>query len=524
MRRLLALLPVLFLFGCQDSQPFSPNAAQGGAGQTTQAGPAFWLSPGPWNTPSGELCTATTVDGADGSVCNGVFYPLGESNTDLYPVVEICKLVNGVCTDKGYFVREPGGIEVENADNGKYLLGLNAWLGNSTGTFRIIVGITFTGGTATVPEPGWDTNSDKVLGWYDHVRTSSSSSVTVQFRIASGALCEQGTDDCVVTSFDPEEEFVIVLDDDFNRTGGLGVVGMKFPPLSSVTQERINLVLERIELAPGQRCLPSGYPGENVSGKEYGPCYHVRTEPYIDLKSLPSYTGPGINFGVCLDDEAASVQHLLRMLKWSSVKERVDELEVQDEFDFFDCQFGSTAPAPTRRLSSAGGAAAFALLAARSLLLPAPLHARRSTRLMTGELYDFSNIILNAPDSYETNFMAPITSTVDPSADAVGPIDGTLRVRVVCITSSTCGSFNAFVGTAGWNAAGEYYQTNWNTPRSQAAGEYRVEVVRSRVGMDDDVLPGADVFSIRSSGSGPSYYTHNSGRTLPIKFFLSAKD
>jgi hypothetical protein len=548
MRRLLAVVAVLFLSACSDRHaqgPFGPF----GSPQATVVGDkndGFWLLGQTWTTIDGRSCTFVEdyVDPEDGLKKDGTLCEKGDdpkvvtftewaydNNTDLYPVVEICRVVpeTGKCSNAAsestFFVRPSpgqvlpeGDISVPNLSNGKYVLGQKGedwWDQAALGTYRIIVAIAFTGEDNF--SPGWNEESSTVLGYFDKVRklkaNDKGDNLNLRFRIAEGALCDKpNPDDCVMTAFDPDEPFTLILDDQFNQYNedeSFGVVGIKFPALGSVLQQRINVIFERVTVGPNDKCLEE----QPASGKEVGPCYSVRTEPYIDLDAM-GYTGTDlIEFVICYDAHPES-----RLWKWSYVKTKLDRLD-KVEGDFIKCDGGSAsaAPAAPRHLAGLGGIRSRLMTAASRVLMPAPLHARRRTSKFGGDMINLSNITLVEPEDIRVNFTTPIAPGSD--AENIGEVDGVFTAKVQCLSqlSGTCPDTAISVpGTAHWDAVNRVYQVNWNTPRTQPAGEYAAQVYR-----DGLLVAGSAQFSIRSSGSGPSYYTHNAGRTLPIKFFLS---
>jgi hypothetical protein len=536
MRRLLAVVAVLFLSACSDRHaqgPFGPFGSPQATIEDGSQNAGFWLLDQTWTTFDGKVCTfdqnyvdSEGVAKGPGTLCSGVFSPwLGDSNTELFPVVEICRVDGDDCSDGAFFVREDGGIEVPVEQNGKYVLGLKGqqwWNTAPSGTYRIIVAITFTGLDGNTPVPGYIKTSKKVLGYFEYER-SGNPQLKVQFRIAPGALCDPESALCAETVIDPNKEGgnVIILDNmfkEYNTEGSPGVVGIKFPELSKVTQNKINVIFERVTLGPNEKCLE-----QPPSGKEVGPCYSVRTEPYIDLDpaytgKLEDYPGPFIEFVICYDAPAGT-----RMWKWSKVKnlEKLPEVFV----DFIDCDGGvpngstGAASAAPRHLAGFGGIRSRLMTAASRVLMPAPLHARRRTARFGGGTIALSEFTLVEPEGIQVNFTTPIAPGSALVPENLGNVGGVFTAKVQCLSqlSGTCPDTAISVpGTAGWDAVNRVYQVNWNTPKTQPAGEYAAQVYR-----DDKLVAGSALFSIRSSGSGPSYYTHNAGRNLPIKFFLS---
>jgi hypothetical protein len=535
MRRLLAVVAVLFLSACSDRHaqgPFSPFGSVTASSQDDSQG--FWLSGYTWTLSDG-VTTCTNVEDYngikdnDGTVCNGgAFMPWDGSNTEMFPVVEICRLLaSGVCSelekDRTFFVRKAGEIGVPNLNNGKYVLGAAGeewWANAEDATYRIIVAITFTGGTLTNPVVGWDANSPKVLGYFDRVKKNAGPDLKLRFRISSSAFCD---DPCVATAFDPAVENVFVLDENLDLSDNrVGLVGIKFPNLQAVSQQKINLIFERLTL-DGQKCLEAAG-NLQPRGNEVGPCYRVRTEPYIDLTTIPGYlcppgspadcvSGDLIEFGICYgDDESGS--RLPKMWKWSYVKTALTELtdeDVKGGFMYCDPAYGDATGAP-----GLSGLRSRFMAAAASVLMPAPLHARRGSNLIMGGLADLSDITLVEAEDVQVNFTTPIAPGNDNT-----PLyrDGVFTIWVQCATGA-CTTWTAprAVGTAVWDETHQIYQLNWKTPSDLPSGEYDARVRRGV----DELLPGSARFSVRPNNVvGTSYLTINPGRTLPIKFFLS---
>jgi hypothetical protein len=545
MRRLTAVFAAAVLAaGCQDhNQPMGPGPLrQFSLGTEPTGNPHVWVLGRSYTLADGTVCTHVQEDDSNGSVfgveCGGVFYDWSgvEFNVDLYPVVEICRLdaPGGAClsgsANRAFFVRAPGQIRIQG---GKYRLPLNDqawWSTQGAGTYRVIVGITFTGleGEHT-PVPGWNTESDKMLGYYDLERTSSSSNHTVQFRIRKGALCEGGpeSDTCVETSFDPVTQSTLVFDENYELSEGEGIIGLKFPPaIGEVVQQKINIIIERIALQSGERCISSDkFDGTGLApGRELAPCYNIRTEPYIDLGTL-GISDP-IQFAMCLDSsiDDSNVGGLLRMLKWSSVKNSITDLNLwfDPQASFFSCpdEF-VVAAAPATMWSRFAANTTRLMRPLRSLVGPQPVHA--SFRIVrspaNGSLEDFSRIVVEADDHYEAAFLSPIGSADPSGADNLLRITPTVAVHVCLIAGAGCAtpttgttSPNWWKGTATWDAAGRYYQANWNTPKDQVPGTYRI------------TLASLDYMSILPNNVnitfGTASYTHNAGRTLPLKFYL----
>jgi hypothetical protein len=546
MRRLTAVFAAALLAaGCQDHhQPLGPDPlGQASLGGTEPTGnPHVWVLGRSFTLADGTVCTHVQTDDTDGSVfgvqCGDVFYDWSgvEFNTDLYPVVEICRLdgAGGAClsgaANRAFFVRAPGQIR---AQGDKYRLTLNdqAWWGaQGAGTYRVIAGVTFTGlkGEYT-PVPGWNAQSDKVLGHYDLERTGSSSNHTVQFRIRKGALCEGGpeSDTCVETSFDPATQSTLIFDENYELSEGEGIIGLKFPPaMGEVLQQKINIVIEKIALQSGERCIPKEkFDGSGFTpGRELAPCYNIRTEPYIDLGTL-GISDP-IQFAMCLDSSVddSNPGGLLRMLKWSSVKDNLSDLNLW--FDplasFFSCPDDFVvAAAPATMWSRLAANTTRLLRPLRSLVGPQPVHAyfRTVRSPANGSLEDFSRLVVETEESYEAAFLSPVGTAVATGADNLLEITPTVSVHLCLLAGDGCAAPstgtappNWWKGTATWNAAGLSYQANWNTPRNQVAGTYRI------------MLESLDYMTILPTNVnvtfGTASYTHTPGRTLPLKFYF----
>jgi hypothetical protein len=519
-----AFAAIVLTSGCQDHhQPMGPALLWNvGAVQETSGNPHVWILGRSFTLSDGTVCTHIQQDDAEGSAfgveCDGAFHDWSgvEFNTELYPVVEICRLdtTAGACAagaaNRAVFVRGPGEIGLQNT---KYRLTMREqawWDRQDEGVYRVIVGITFTGltdpaGGNYTPVPGWDTQSDKVLGYYDLVREGSNSNHVVQFRIRRGALCEGGPEAgaCVETSFDPQTQSTLVFDDEYNLTTGTGIVGLKFPPnMGVVVQQKINIIIEKVSLQTGERCISSDrfVGGGPVPGRELAPCYNIRTEPFIDLATLPEITDP-IRFAMCLDDPAAeSNVNLLQMLKWSAVKNRIDDLRITFEDSFFGCDDGLSGSVGSADATGWSRFAAF-----RTIRSPA-----------NGSLMDFSRIVVQADDHYEAAYLSPVGSADPLSEDNLGQVAATVSVTACLLAGDECASptaspSNNWQGTATWNEGG-YYQVNWNTPRNQAPGTYRITLT-----VRDYVVVASDEINITF---GTASYTHNAGRTLPVKFYL----
>jgi hypothetical protein len=209
--------------------------------------------------------------------------------------------------------------------------------------------------------------------------------------------------------------------------------------------------------------------------------------------------------------------------------DRLDDLGREVE-SFINCEgdISSAAQAAPRNLARFGNIRSRIMAAATSLMMPAPLHARRKSTLMIGELGDFSSITLVQTEDIKVNFTSPIAPGSEE--ENLGKLESVFTVAVckrsdddvACPAPDVLGPTTPAgwkdVGTAVWSTAG-VYQVNWRTTQAEPVGEYDAFVYR-----DNNLVTGSAQFSIRNSGSGPSYYTHNAGRTLPIKFFLSALD
>jgi hypothetical protein len=540
MRRLLAVVAVLFLSACSDRHaqgPFGPFGSPQASSSGTDSAP-FMLEGHKW-TVNGITCEfLENYDGTGRDVvkCGDVVLDwAGENNLEMYPVVQICRINSstppGACpanpgvSDTARFYREAG-IDVQKGSN-KFLLGLKAqnwWDVAGAGTYRIIVAITWPD-----PEKNLD-KDDNVFGYFDRERNSDNSELKIRFQIAPGALCE--AEECVETSFAPDEEFRLVLDSKMEQQDDVGVVGIKFPKLNDILkdptqQTKINVIFERIQrkgLDDDLKCLvdadgifrlTSGY-------TEVEDCYRVRTEPFIDLNPIPgnTYTGPLIEFVICTNLPT----NLLKIVKWSDTKNKLDDdLPRLEGPAFMDCdvplvQSGANHAAP-RHLAGFGGIRSRLMTAATSVLMPAPLHARRrSNRMFTG-LETLSSITLVRAEDVKVNFTTPIAPGSD--AENIGQVDGVLTVGIKCVSTS-CGSTSIdSVGTARWIENESVYQVNWKSPDDLKSGEYEARVYRRLDGVRTQVK-GEAKFSVRPKDvEGTSYLTINPGRTLPIKFFLS---
>jgi hypothetical protein len=522
--------------GCQDQQqPLAPAPLQiQASSSSSDEHPDVWILGRTYTLASGTVCTFVEQEGQFGSSCGGTFLAWDDFdfNNDLYPIVEICRLdLAGQCAaDRTFFVRKAG--EITSSDdrkdsNDKYVLRIDNL---PEGRYRAIVAITFTGVASdnTTRTAAWDHTSDKVLGHYEFSRSSSNSGHNVQFRIRTGALCEGDGQRCAETSFDPQGDR-LVFDTNYDLTDGEGIVGLLFPDLGSVLQERVNIILERIPVPDGGRCITSDkFVGSEFSpGRELAPCYNVRTEPYIDLYKFQELLGrpiPPIQFAVCLEKEADNIRNLLKMLKWSSVKGGVTDMGIDwPDQDLFDCpdtyspKLAAVVPEGTTRF--AGATRLFAPLG--RFLGPQPAYASVffSRSPANGSLMDFSRIVVQADDHYEAVYLSPI-GVASSTRENLGPITPTVGVHLCLEQGSGCAPQsgpgappNHWRGTAVWDASARLYQVNWNTPRNQAEGTYRLELT-----VNDLVIVAPDEINISFGTAG---YTHNPGRTLPIKFFLT---
>jgi hypothetical protein len=546
MRRLLAVVAVLFLSACSDRHAQGPFGPFGAPQYSSVDGKnaTFVLEGETW-TVNGVECKFGNEGGQDGVRCGTEFLPwTGDLNTGLYPVVEICRfdratndcVANPTDKDTASFFRKSG-IEVD--DEGKYVLSLKNqgwWDRAGDGEYRIIVAITYTGIRDAekkdfTPVPGWDIKSEKVLGYFNHVRQQGESEKRVRFLIAPGALCE--VEACVETAFAPEDGYILILDTEFNETDEQsGVVAIKFPADAkySTDQTQINVIFERIKRADldanNEKCLvDEGVFKLLKPGTEVEDCYRVRTEPFIQLDPALS---PRIEFVICTNLPRSR----LRMVKYSyAKKELTDPVPEAPDSDLLrDCLgLASADHASTRHLAGFGGIRSRLKAAAASVLMPAPLHARRRSSRLAGGMLDLSAITLVQTDEYKVNFVAPINQgSIDESYRVYDPVPGEFVVAVCKRSDNTVpcaapadlpdlltGPLVAW-GEAAWT--NDVYQFNWRTPRTESTGEYDAVVYK-----DKKLLTGFGHFSIRGSGSGEADYTHNPGRTLPMKFFLSAQ-
>jgi hypothetical protein len=579
-----ALAVVVILSSCMDrQQPLAPSSFPVQFSTATDGNSDVWILGRTWTLQNGTECSFYENSETDfGVKCGGTEVPWtgAAMNTRLFPVVEVCEIEGpgGPCKDeaKNSFVVRSGEIGVSHS-SGKYRLSLKdqKWAHWNTqalgsGRYRVIVGITFTGlqpvygddpdnpGTevllGNIPVPGWNSASPKVLGWYEFQRDGSGNH-NVQFRVKEGALCE-GDGACNETALEPEDfdsGNLILLDTNEelqveNADGtNLALLGLQFPEnfvekLTEVLgQERVNIIVERIT-ASGRCIGRDKFAGSGFSpGDEEMPCYSIRTEPYIDLAVL-QISDP-IKFGVCLREEAERYQPLLQMLKWSSVKNTVTKIGdtplIPEPVDgLFGCPLKhpsfETALAPVEGTSRFAMATSRLLNSAKGLLLPQPAYAkmRRTTRSpASGSLMDFSRIVVQATGEFEAVFLSPIGSVNAAGDDNVGSLNMTgATVRIChqrsyigepCPPSPATGSTEATVQSARWDEALGIFQVNWQIPRNMTHGTYRIEI------HVDQGLPlvKADAFNIEKGDDflGANKYTHNAGRTLPIKFYLTAK-
>jgi hypothetical protein len=519
--------------GCQDhQQPLAPSTLQIRASvSSVSEHPEVWILGRTYTLPSGTQCTFVEQDGQFGTNCGGTFLSWRdfEFNNGLYPVVEICPLDQAdycMAVGRNSYVRKAGEItssEDRNDSNDKYVLQFGSL---PAGRYRVIVAITFTGvdtdGVTRIP--AWDHTSDKVLGHYEFSRNSSNPSNTVQFRIRTGALCEGDGQECVETSFDPNQENTLVFDTDYNLTEGEGIVGLKFPQLEHVDQQKINIIVERIRRLD-ERCIESSKFANSgfTPGRELEPCYSIRTEPYIDLATL-ALEDP-IRFGVCLEDGAIDLGNLLKMLKWSPVKRTLTNIRDESDGSFFECPEAynpNYAAMPATGTSSLARAAGRLLSPLAALLRPQPAYASVFTvrSPANGSLMDFSTIVVQVDDHYDPVFLSPI-GAASSDLPNLGSAAGSVTVELCWLNSTTgsCateadGPLKYWVGTAVWNATAQHYQVNWNTPRDQARGTYRLTL---------SAHPYIQITTheINVSFEDGAKFSHNAGRTLPIKFFLT---
>jgi hypothetical protein len=546
MRRLfLAVALVAVVAGCADRpDPLGPSTWERQLTSSSQGeDPRVWILGRTYTMSDGTVCTFVESESQFGVECGDAFHSWAgfTYNTDLYPVVEICRLhgPGDACltgaADRASFVRKPGEIRVFNTENGKYRLTLDKdvgwWSGQPDGTYRVTVGITFTGLDGLTPVPGWDHQSDKVLGSYEFTRDGQGNH-QVQFRIRDGALCEdQDSESCVEIAVDPAVRNTIVLDEDYELTDGEGIVGLQLPAIGAETigQQKINIIIERLN-RQHERCIAEAkFVGSGFApGNELEPCYSIRTEPYIDLAELG--VTEAIRFGVCLDEGASRLGGLLQMLKWSSVKNQITDLGLSFEDGFFTCPADYD---PTLASLPAAGTSRFARAAGRvlspmeSLFWPRPLHASYvlSRSPGNGSLMDFSTIVVQADESYDPVFLSPIGASTS-SLPNLGPVANSVTVDLCLktkwdVTLGTCepnppapGAPHHWTGTAYWNGSEQAYQANWNTPREQVRGTYRLTLSAQPY---IQIAPHEINVSFEESGK----FSHNAGRTLPIKFFLT---
>jgi hypothetical protein len=534
-RALLGLAAMAVLAGCQDRQhPLEPSRFQ----STVTTGDA--LSGNVWirgvqqySLPDGTECVFEEgANGEPGLKCGDgdvVSIKDFESNGDLYPVVEVCRLnaPGGDCLNrKQWFIRplvknqtdepgeEQGEGEIRVTGDGMYMLQLNKYFrgSGSADTYRIIIGITFTGLSGNTPIPGWDRTSGKVLAHYE-VTTRANGTVQhplLQFRIRRGTLCEQNPGACVETSIEPGQETTLVFDDKYQQTipGGFGILGMKFPKLPEelTNQARINIIIERVRLDPGEKCIDAPGVISLTSGREIEPCYRVRSEPFIDLTS---YNGLyKIQFGVCVSpqyDEKSG----LSMLKWSEVKQQVTDLDLFFENEpFFLCpdEHDPADPGSWALAPATSGWSGFALRTGStmrslaSLLGPQPVHASRlfGRSPANGSLMDFSRIAVYEPSGYQAHFMSPV-GNADPAGMTQAVPSAPVTVTVCPVAGGACTNLDEV------QRRNDSYTVNWNAERA-SEGDYRLTV---NVGD----TPAANAADVRL----------RSGRTVPIRFFLTSR-
>jgi hypothetical protein len=522
----LAALAVI-VAGCQDHQhPLGQSTLKIQASASATADqPQFWLLGRTWLDSDGRSCRFHEDGLKVGVMCDGQFTEWKDPvwNNSLYPVVELCRLDAGMCADDlRYFVRMTGQItssDDRTDSNGKYQLRIGGL--QSGARYRVIVAITFTGlaDDGYTPVAGWNTSSGKVFGYYDF-QENGNGFEDVRFRIPRGELCQGDGTACAETSFDPAGETILAFDTNYELTDGEAIVGLKFPDLGDVLQQRVNIIVERISLADGERCITADrFQGSGFApGRELAPCYNVRTEPYIDLQLLNISTP--IEFGVCLESGAEDFRSLLKLLKWSSVKDVVTDMGLHFDGGFFSCP---TTYDPNYAAATAEGSVRFAGTAARllsplaALLRPQPVYASMllSRDPAMGSLMDFSRIVVQADDHYEAVYLTPI----GPESSArlnLGPVVPTVGVHLCLKDGDGCApqtATNHWRGTALWNASAEYYQANWNTPKDQAPGTYLLMLI-----VRDYIIVAPEQINI---SFGTASHTHNPGRTLPIKFYLT---
>jgi hypothetical protein len=559
-----ALAVVVILSSCMDrQQPLAPSSlpVQFSENAPVPANSYVWISGRTWTLTDGSTCVSYEEGSNFGVRCTS---PSGQVtdqpwtgyafNTALYPVVEVCRLRddNSGCGElRATFTRvldSFGEINVLNEDNGKYVLDLNDqewWQAQAPGRYRIIVAITFTGLDGVTPIPGWNVASDKVLGWYDYAHNGRGSNDRVRFRIRDGALCGGDGEECLETAFTPVEleDTPIVLDENFDLAENEGILGLQFPvgfakaAEDIVGQQKINIIIERVRLAEGERCIGAGLfansttnPEGHAVGEEIEPCYRITTEPYIDL-SLLAGLNDKVRIGICLPPGAESFGSLLQMLKYSSVKKMIKAIGDDDLLgdSFFSCPENYD---PDYAMALPAGTSRFALATSRlmgsvkSIMLPQPLHASFLTTRSpaNGSLNDWSVFGVQAIDDFQAEFLSPIGTANASDPANLGPVRTTVSVRVCRIESHPTGCPAATTGTTAWAGTAtwgvDHYQVNWNTLRTQMDGTYRIEL---DLGSGVPAVTN-DFINMRTSdnSAGTGKYTHNPGRTLPIKFYLTA--
>jgi hypothetical protein len=516
-RAIIGLAVISVLAGCQDmQQPTEPGRMQASTASTEPLDGRVWiLGVAQYTLADGTECVFAEENGDVGIKCgDGALQPFEgfESNPDLYPVVEICRVAapGGDCLDRREsFIRplvrnrkaENGEIRMlGGTDEGKYQLKLHDYFGGSAnaGTYRIIIGITFT---------DWNTASDKVLAHFEVSTNPQGEGVNqvLQFRIARGALCEN-PESCVETSIEPEVETTLIFDEQYEPATNTGILGLQFPPLPETLteQDRINIIIERIRLAPGKKCIDVDVSGL-TSGSEVEPCYRVRTEPYIDLRNVVVDGKPidPIKFGVCVAPRFDASSGL-QMLKLSEVTNELTEMDATFEGGFFNCPDEydpeSTALAPASTPLSQFAARAGGMFGSvAALFTPQPAFASRSFSKspLNGSLMDFSYITLYEPvDGYTAHYLEPVGSA-DPTGLTLVVPTAAVTVTACRLPDGDCSN----VGTARWQDGS--YHLNWNVPRD-GAGEYRLTV------------------HVNGAPAGnPVNFEVRSGRTVPLKFFLT---
>jgi hypothetical protein len=273
--------------------------------------------------------------------------PTGPFNPRLAPVIEICQVIAGSCgpvISRMSLVLAP--VIRVNVEQEKYE---TKWASPSAGVFRIRVL------TANSDEP-----ESTLFGEVDVTAAYAGHAVPIAFRIEEGALC------------DPSECFEgKVTDDGGTLTLEDSTAGITFPPGALPDgQGPVNVIIERV--TGGDPCLPTNQP-------QYEACYHIRTEPDVDLDIEAV-------IGVCLEAAALPFVKEVELWKWDEVNESSLVPLPRRYVDFLDCDDDVSATTGVGRF--------FAALTRpiRSVLGPQPLYAGNIPVPFGGTLSDFSRV------------------------------------------------------------------------------------------------------------------------------------